>query len=372
MYYLQTLLLGAAAGFFMQSRGKLRGTVAAILVIWIFGVSAIYFRYGWFDQLSFYQNDQLFHWQLISQFGYENLQPSFDSINYFRLPYTAPAYVLKSFGFDPTLALKFVSLCCALAVMTQVENQLRPKFGRYSYTLFLLTAGPMLLFFSLLALRETMMALCVTTAYITTSQPKRLVSLICLLVLRPHLAAAVVFGFGWGWFVSRVSNRLYIISLLVTSVAPITAGTIGFALGNFLLERKSFRLDQSLFLRDEIIQVFSAFAGLQFLTVAQRTVEFSTSSLLVLRAVFPEIFLIPICFTIACLINTPKTTRLKLSVLATFVFFTAVSSGTQFLSVRQSLPLMPIMGLVVLHTIHTLRTNRDQTRSLSIREQVLT
>jgi hypothetical protein len=41
---------------------------------------------------------------------------------------------------------------------------------------------------------------------------------------------------------------------------------------------------------------------------------------------------------------------LKLSVLSTFVFFMAVSSGTDYLSVRQTLPLMPVMGFVALLT----------------------
>lgn len=369
MYYLQTLLLCLTAGFFAQRQGRLRGVTFVALIVWALGVSVIYFRYGWFDQLSFYQNDQLFHWQLISRFGYGDLRPSFDSINYYRLPYTAPAYILSNLGVDPTLALKFVSLCCALAVINQIENQLRPKFGRYSYVLFLLTAGPMLLFFSLLALRETMMALCVTTTFVTPSQPRRLLSLVCLLILRPHLAAAAIFGLVWGWVASFVSHRLYIVSVVATSVLPVAAGTVGFSIGNFVLQRQSFRLEQSLFLREELIQVFSAFAGLQFLTVAQRTVEFSTTSLLVLRVAFPEIFLIPVCFTIACLVNTPITTRVKLSVLATFVFFTAVSSGTQFLSVRQSLPMMPIMGLVMIFTFYELKVRVTKADRLTIKRQ---
>jgi hypothetical protein len=121
-------------------------------------------------------------------------------------------------------------------------------------------------------------------------------------------------------------------------------------MGNVLLNNIPFKVEESLFLKDQVIQIFSAFAGLQFLTVADQTVEFTTQSILFIRLIFPEIIIVPIAFTLSCFFITPHTSRLKLSVLSTFVFFMAVSSGTDYLSVRQTLPLMPVMGFVALLT----------------------
>jgi hypothetical protein len=118
------------------------------------------------------------------------------------------------------------------------------------------------------------------------------------------------------------------------------------------------QLYQDLFLKDQVIQIFSAFAGLQFFTVAYQTVEFTTQSLLLIRLVFPEIVLVPLTFTASCFFFTPQTTRLKLSVLASFVFFMAVSSGTEYLSVRQSLPMMSVMGVAAILSFFNPSTNQ--------------
>jgi len=64
-------------------------------------------------------------------------------------------------------------------------------------------------------------------------------------------------------------------------------------------------------------------------------------------------------FTAGCFFFTPKTTRLKLSVLASFVFFMAVSSGTEYLSVRQSLPMMSIMGIAAILTFFQPSTDQE-------------
>ena len=162
------------------------------------------------------------------------------------------------------------------------------------------------------------------------------------------MAAALVFGLAWGWAGSRLPSRWYLPTVLATALLPIYLGTIGFSVGNYIIYRLPLQLYQDLFLREQVIQVFSAFAGLQFFTVAYQTVEFTTRSLLLIRVIFPEIVLVPLFFTVSCFFYTPRTTRLKLSVLASFVFFMAVSSGTEYLSVRQTLPIMPIMGFAAL------------------------
>lgn len=347
-FYLQGILLVFVIYFALYSRTNVSVLTCLMPVLWFVGVSTIYWRYGPVGQWSFYQNDQYFHWKIVSQGYGPDFNLTFDRLNFFRVPYTISAYALSKIGFDATLALKFVSLVCALSTVSLIEKRMKVDRVRFTISALWLTASPIIIFFSLLALRETMMALCVTHLFLGSSHPRKMLSMIVLVILRPHLAAAIGFGLLWGWMFSHLRSRWYLTGVLATAILPIYVGVIGFSVGNFIIYRLPLQLYQSVFLRDQVIQVFSAFVGLQFLTVAYQTVEFTTRSLVLIRLIFPEIVLVPLLFTVSCLVNTPRTNRLKLSVLATFVFFVAVSSGTEYLSVRQSLPMMPIMGLAMI------------------------
>lgn len=359
MYYLQAILLATASIFFAQRKGRLSGLIAATIFIWLVGVSLIYWRYGPIGQWSFYQNDQYFHWRLVDYFIPTEFNLTFDRLNFLRLPYAGPAFLLSQVGIDPTLALKFVSLTCALGNFGLLERFLQNNSQTKVTTLALwMFAGPITIFFSVLALRETMMILCVTYLFLGSSHFYKSVSLITLVVLRPHLAAAIVFGLCWSWLLRKVPIRLHLISVIATAIIPIYVGTVGFSIGNYVIYRLPLRLYEDLFQKDQVIQIFSAFLGLQFLTVAYQTVEFSTRSILLIRLIFPEIVFIPLLFSISCLFATPRTTRLKLSVLATFVFFMSVSSGTEYISVRQSLPIMGVMGVTALISFSQARSEK--------------
>ena len=110
------------------------------------------------------------------------------------------------------------------------------------------------------------------------------------------------------------------------------------------------QLYQDLFLKSQITQVFSSFVGLQFLTVAYQTVEYTTRSILLIRLVFPELVLVPLLFTSTLLIYKQELTQLKLTVLATFIFYVSVSTGTEYLSVRQTLPMFSILAVVIIQS----------------------
>jgi hypothetical protein len=357
-YYLQAFVFAVFASVVFQPRVTTRIAPIIVSAIWFVGVTSIYWRYGPIGQWSFYQNDQYFHWRVLDQLFISEFNLTFDRLNFLRAPYTAPAYALSRIGLDPTLSLKFVSLCCALGNLGLIDRFLMRHNYKFSVVRFWMIAGPISVFFSLLALRETMMLLCVTQLFIGVSQGGKAVSLIVLLILRPHLAAAIVFGQLWGWLFSRAHRGWYLVSVFATALLPIYVGTIGFSIGNYVIYRLPLQLYQDLFLRDQVIQIFSAFAGLQFFTVAYQTVEFSTQSLLLIRLAFPEIVLVPLMFTASCFFFTPQTTRLKLSVLASFVFFMAVSSGTEYLSVRQSLPMMSVMGVAAILSFFNPSTNQ--------------
>lgn len=338
IYVTQASLLTAATYFVLIGRPKVRRVVLLGPVLWLIGVVLIYLKYGPVGQWSFYQNDQYFHWKVTEQVLPGTVNLSFDRLNFLRFPYTAPAHLLSVVGVDATLSLKFISLVCALVGLQIAESSLSAASPKFNFMMLWVIAAPITYFFSLLALRETMMLMCVTHLFFGKSPSLKVFSLLALVILRPHLAAAIVIGQSWGWLLSRFNARWYYPSVLATAVLPIYLGTIGFSIGNLIIYQLPLRLYQDVFLQSQIIQVVSAFVGFQFLTVAYQTVEYTTRSLILIRVAFPEIVLIPFMFSISCLLITPKTTRLKLSILCTFVFFTAVSSGTEYLSVRQSLP----------------------------------
>lgn len=356
MYYFQAILLACAAIFFTQRNGRMSGLVLSSIVVWLLGVSLIYWRYGPVGQWSFYQNDQYFHWRLVEYYVPTGFNLTFNRLNFLRLPYAGPAFLLAQVGINATLALKFVSLMCSVASFSILERFVESNHSsRLSLWGVWLSAAPITVFFSLLALRETMMILCVTYLFIGRSQAYKSYSLLALTLLRPHLAAAVAFGILWGWLAKHVPSRLHLLAVAATAIIPIYVGTIGFAVGNYVIYGLPLRLYDDLFQKDQTIQVFSAFVGLQFLTVAYQTVEYSTRSILLIRMIFPEIVFIPLLFSVSCLFFTPQFTRLKLSVLAAFVFFISVSSGTEYLSVRQSLPLMAVMGVTALISLAQIR-----------------
>ena len=135
-YYIQALVLSIAVTFFAQRQGRLSGIQGSMIGVWFLGVSLIFWRYGPIGQWSFYQNDQYFHWKIVAQGYGAEFNLTFDRLNFFRFPYTAPAYLLSKVGLDPTLALKFVSLCCALANVSLLERFFREQGQKFSVLTF--------------------------------------------------------------------------------------------------------------------------------------------------------------------------------------------------------------------------------------------
>jgi hypothetical protein len=349
-YYLQALFLGSFVVWLSSRSGKIDRFLASMVGIWVIGVCFIYFRYGAIAQLWFYQNDQIWHWKLVD--AWIQLRPEFtlDGFNFLRVPYTVPALMLHIVGFNDILSLKFVSLVSAVLNYKIVRSYLEESGILIRPIHLYAFSGPFILFFSLLALRETTMLLFVSIVFFKKNPTGRVIALIALGILRPHLAVAIAFGFAWGWVMARAPRPWYFTTVAITALAPIWAGTLGFSLGNLIINKLPMQLYQDLFLKSQITQVFSSFVGLQFLTVAYQTVEYTTRSILLIRLVFPELVLVPLLFTSTLLIYKQELTQLKLTVLATFVFYVSVSTGTEYLSVRQTLPMFSILAVVIIQS----------------------
>lgn len=350
-YYLQVVVLCSTLLWFFSRKGKIDRFVLCTAVLWAIGVSLIYFRYGPIGQWSFYQNDQYWHWKIVAQLIPQGINfLSVDQLNFLRIPYALPAYLISTVGFDITLSLKFVSLVYLLLNFNVFQKYAETHGIRLQLRIVWLFSGPFLIFFSLLALRETTMLFFLSYIFLGRNTSLRGFSLVCLGILRPHLAVAILFGFVWGWIMKRAPRSWYFAAVAASALVPIWVGTLGFSVGNFLINHLPLQLYQDLFLKSQITQVFSSFVGLQFLTVAYQTVEYTTQSILLIRLIFPEIVLVPLLFTSTLLIYKQELTQLKLTIFSAFVFFVAVSSGTEYLSVRQTLPFFPILAVVVIRT----------------------
>ncbi|MFM7081792.1 MAG: hypothetical protein ACKOYI_07510, partial [Actinomycetota bacterium] len=189
MYILQVVLIGSLVSWFVHHEALV---VRLQVVIWMLGVAAIAWRFGLAEQLNFYSNDQSYYSDLVRSFSTEGIPWDVDVWLGSKTPYTVAALPLALAGIHPTLALKTVSLICVLALTRSVLGITRStKLKNQSITLWLTACGIIGTFFSLLALRETMMMLFVYRYATSQSLAVRGISLIALYLLRPHLAAAV-------------------------------------------------------------------------------------------------------------------------------------------------------------------------------------
>lgn len=347
-FCIQALFLGVFAVCLFTKKQRVEPFILISVILWVIGTSLIYYMRGPVLQLWFYQNDQYFHWRLVTFFLPNEISWTLHGINFLRVPYIFPAYMIHLIGIDAVLALKFVSLTSLILNYKLVRGYLQRNLIDVSNFHIWLFSGPFIIFFSTLALRETTMLLGVSTVFLSRQIPVRVAGFFVLLILRPHLAAAILLGIAGGWLLEKVPQKIYYVTVVISIFVPIWIGMLGFSIGNYIWYKEPLQIYESVLNVEQLIQIFSAFMGLQFLTVAYQTIEYSKTSLFTLRVLFPEITLIPLFFASSLLFYRAELTRLKISILISFMFFISVSSATEYLSVRQSLPMMSVMAVSII------------------------
>ncbi len=352
MYLVQVTLIGGLVSWLLRHDALF---VRLQVSIWTFGVAAIGWRFGLDDQVGFYSNDQAFYSGTVQSFSTAGIPWGVDAWLGKKIPYTVAALPLALAGIHPTLALKTVSLVCLLVLTRSVLDISESRTYKDEVTTLWLTAcGLIGTFFSLLALRETMMMLFVYRFTNSKSLATRGVSLIALYLLRPHLAAAVFVAevVMAGWRLVRARLNLGAAESPSLIVVGVILGTTLFSLGAMGLSnlRTPFSGGWGI---PQAIRVASNFVGLQFLTVPEETVNYSLTRLLLLRLVLNETIVIPVAFTVVCLFcYRTLNDRARFTLLA-FTIYSSVVIGTDFNSFRQNIPFMPLMGLVVLGVIRS-------------------
>jgi hypothetical protein len=206
----------------------------------------------------------------------------------------------------------------------------------------------------------------------TRSVADRLMALIVLYLLRPHLAAVVaiaeVLVWVWQWFTQN--RRLGAIE------AP-TLLLIGVVVGDYLyswaFQRRTLSVTPAFWDWGitEITRIASNFVGLQFLTNDESKLRLSVSELLLLRVLLSETILIPTGMIVLMLFFGHRLRKRHQFTLLAFSMYVSIVTNTDFNSFRQNIPLMPLMGLMLVEIIELRRHDRMSMRSTVERSTVV-
>ena len=357
MFYLQALLLGALACILFLPHIP-RTPLIFVSILWVLGVGAIYYRYGPTGQLGFYSNDQEFHDFLVDRVQSGGRPSDFQEFLNRRYPFIGPAFLLTLGGFSHAIALKFIAFLCFLANVTTLQNYFRRQRLIVRPLYVWLATGPVVFFFSLLALRETMMLACVTYVFVGKNPSLRLLSIVVLGLLRPHMGVAIILGLTAMWLIKRTPRQWYYAAVLTILVGSIVGGAIMFDLGSALLRNPPVGLDQ-IFGKAQTFQVFANFTGLQFLGADLVAIERSLIDLWLPRLVFPETIVVPVMFSIALFVPRKSIDTFKFTVLASIGFYLGITTKSDFNSFRQNLPFISVMAIIVIRTLLEDRQGRS-------------
>jgi hypothetical protein len=346
LYLNQVVVISATLLFICRASKYLQLQI----LCWSLLTCVIALRYGVSGQRIFYSNDQRYHAELVEEILANGLPIDIDWwLQTARIPYVLPATAIALAGIEPLLALKFVSLLALLGLTSRIQSTLAlESVSRFLVLAFFTSTASIGVFFSALGLRETTMMLFVFLFFFGVNPASRYGALLCLLLLRPHLAAAVLLG---TLFVATIQRfRSTSSSTPMRNFAWMVGGPL---IGHYMY---SVGLQYQTGLRgifghnwgiQPVSRVASNFVGLQFLTANNLSLEFSLSSLLLLRIIFSETVLIPLCFTVAVLLSRQQT-RLIQSVMLSFGMYVGIATNTDLNSFRQNIPFMPVMGLIVI------------------------
>jgi hypothetical protein len=317
---------------------------------WMFLTTVVSVRFGLLEQQNFYSNDQRYHADLVKEILATGLTLDLDWwLSAARIPYVLPSTVIAAIGVEPLLALKLVSLLALLATSSLIQRVVLTTSTRDVVISSYLSATALIgVFFASLGLRDTTMMLFVLWFFISPSTAVKVSAVVGLGLLRPHLAAAVLIGSLVALFLHKLRHKSVVpplINFTYFAAAPIL-GYYVYSLGLQFQYSLSGVFGHTWGI-SPVFRIASNYVGLQFLTVRESTVEFSLTSLLLLRLVLSETIIIPLLFTVAVLV-TRRHSLLMQSVMWSFGIYVGIVTNTDFNSFRQNIPFMPVMGLVVL------------------------
>jgi hypothetical protein len=355
-YSLQAVFFALVA-VVVVSRSKKTDLYQFVLIsIWLVGVIAIYARYGE-DQVLFYSNDQQFHRQVLEYYiPEEGLHLS--AVIGLRYLLTVPVYLISLLGFNAMLVIKFFQLMSLLEIyQTSKRYLVRSEIAVKPWHI-VLFAGPIMIFMSLLALRDLLLALFVIKFVFEVSSKQRAIGLLFAFLLRPHLGVALIIGALIARFYIQLKPRFHLLNLCAISLCTYVFGSITYWFVSFVQRGTEIKQPENLFTQLKFTRLLANFFGLQFLTLRggdDTVVALPNMVLLVSRLIFLDTFLIPMLFLYVLFAHIRFLSYLKVSVFLSFVFFYGIVSQTTFNSTRQNIPFLACMGLLAVADIEHFR-----------------
>ena len=328
----------------------------ALISIWLIGVIVIYARYK-DDQVLFYSNDQLFHFRVIDYYlPQEGL--SFEGIIGLRYLLTVPVYLVSLLGFNAMLVIKLLQLVSLLELYRTSKRYLISSHIAIRSWHIVLFAGPIMVFMSLLALRDLLLALFVIKFVFEKSSKQKTLGLLFAFLLRPHLGVALFVGALIANFYIHMKPRFQLLNLFVISLCTYVFGSVTYWFGSFVQRGTEIKRPENLFTQLKFTRLLANFFGLQFLTLRgenDTVVALPNIVLLVSRLIFLDTLLIPMLFLYALFAHTKFLSYQKVSIFLSFIFFYGVVSQTSYNSTRQNIPFLACMGLLAVADIEHFR-----------------
>ena len=328
----------------------------ALISIWLVGVIAIYARYR-ADQVLFYSNDQVFHQQVIEIYlPLDGFQVS--AVIGLRYLLTFPVYLISLLGFNAMLTIKFLQLSALLLVYKRSQQFMVNQSLNVRFWQLPLIAGPILMFMSLLSLRDVLLAYFALVFVTSIPLGYRILGLSGAFALRPHLGVALAFGFVISHFYSRWKPKLHSFSISIIALLSYVLGTIAYWIGAVIQQGANYDSPNTVFTQFKFSQLGANFLGLQFLALNNSEdglVAASTFTLLISRLVLFDTLLIPVLFIAAVFKHPQYLTKQKVMTIQAFLFFYGVVSQTTWNSTRQNIPFLACMGLLAVADIEHFR-----------------
>ena len=359
-YGFQAILLAGLLSLFCLRKRTLDLYIAALIAFWTVAVIFIYWRYG-ADQVNFYSNDQYWHWRILNQYlPWEGIR--FNRVGLIGMRYliTLPAYFATKAGFDGILFIKFTQLIYLVLIYRLgrrflARHSIQPKVWHLC-----LYCGPLMIFMSTLAMRDLAIGFFTASFILERNHLIRIGGLFGSLLLRPHLAVALVVGWAIAKILSKMRPKFYYWSLFLGVIIMYTAGAFMYFVGSMIQEGISFRTATNVFNQYKFTRFGANLMGLQFLTLSEFEVRASIVSLFLARAVFFDTFITPLAFLFVLLIPRPRLNELQIMVFMSFAFFYGLVSQTAWNSTRQNIPFLISMGLLAIVGITQSRRSRPK------------
>jgi hypothetical protein len=355
-YSIQATILAVIA-LIAVSRSKKTDLYQVVLIsIWLVGVIAIYARYGE-GQVLFYSNDQLFHKQVIEVYlPVEGFRLSaFIPLRYLLL---VPIYLVSLTGINALLLNKFIQLLALIFLYRSSKQFLISKRISIRFWHLPLITGPILIFMSLLSLRDVILAFFAIGFITTQNVTLKAINVLGAFLLRPHLGAALLFGYLISEILFNHLSRLPVVRTALVSLISYSLGTISYWFGAVIQQGVSLTSPNSVFTQFKFSQLAANLLGLQFLGLNdpdQALVASTTTSLLLSRLIIFDTILIPILFLAAIFRHPDYLTKQKVLTLQAFLFFYGVVSQTTWNSTRQNIPFLACMGVLAVADIEYFR-----------------